>query len=137
LRNFFGIKKPRIVVSSLNPHGRETGREEEKIIKPAIQEFRRAYKTNEVRGPLAADTILKQGLSQEFDAVIYMYHDQGLIPFKLLCFREGVNLTLGLPFIRTSPTHGTAFDIAGKNKADYHSMLSAIKLAYTLTRNAV
>lgn len=135
LRNHFGILKPKIAVSALNPHGSELGREEEAVIKPAIEKFIKVSKARTIQGPLPADTIFKRVLDKELDAVVCMYHDQGLIPFKMLCFSEGVNLTLGLPFIRTSPVHGTAFDIAGKNKADYRSMLAAIKLSYALTRN--
>ncbi|MDD5355903.1 MAG: 4-hydroxythreonine-4-phosphate dehydrogenase PdxA [Candidatus Omnitrophica bacterium] len=135
LRNNFGIKQPRMAVSALNPHGPETGKEEGAVIKPAIEKFINIYKTKNIHGPLPADTIFNRVLNKELDAVVCMYHDQGLIPFKMLCFSEGVNLTLGLPFVRTSPVHGTAFDIAGKNKADCSSMLAAIKLAYTLTKN--
>ncbi|MDD5618522.1 MAG: 4-hydroxythreonine-4-phosphate dehydrogenase PdxA, partial [Candidatus Omnitrophica bacterium] len=135
LKYHFGINRPRIAVSALNPHGKETGKEEEKIIIPAINKFVSVYKTDKICGPLPADTIFNHDLHKKFDAVICMYHDQGLIPFKMMSFSKGVNLTIGLPFIRTSPVHGTAFDIAGKHKADYGSMLEAIKLAYTLTRN--
>jgi len=135
LKHSFAIKQPRIAVSALNPHGSETGREEDDVIKPAIEKFINTHKARNIYGPLPADTIFNRVLDARFDAVICMYHDQGLIPFKMLCFSEGVNLTLGLPFVRTSPVHGTAFDIAGKNKADCSSMLAAIKLAYTLTKN--
>ncbi|MDD5005921.1 MAG: 4-hydroxythreonine-4-phosphate dehydrogenase PdxA [Candidatus Omnitrophica bacterium] len=136
LKNYFGINNPRLAVAGLNPHASEDGLmgdEEDRVIKPVIAQLKNKYKT--IYGPLPADTLFKPGFNKEFDAVICMYHDQGLIPFKMLDFFEGVNLTLGLPFIRTSPVHGTAFNIAGKNKADYHSMLEAVKLAYTLTRN--
>jgi len=132
LGEYFGIKNPKIGVCALNPHGSEIGEEEDRIIEPAIDKF---SKRNAIYGPLPADTIFKRLLDKEFHAVICMYHDQGLIPFKMLHSQDGVNLTLGLPFIRTSPVHGTAFDIAGKNKADYRSMLAAVKLAYTLTKN--
>lgn len=113
-----GIKKPRIAVCALNPHGAETGDEEEKIIIPAVKKTR-------AEGPFPADTIFLK----KFDVFVAMYHDQGLIPFKMLGFREGVNVTLGLPFIRTSPDHGTAYEIAGRNKADPTSMIRAIELA--------
>jgi 4-hydroxythreonine-4-phosphate dehydrogenase len=132
LKDYFGIKRPKIAVSALNPHGSEIGEEEDDVIKPVVDKF---STTGTVYGPLPADTIFKRVLSNEFDAVVCMYHDQGLIPFKMLHSSDGVNLTLGLPFIRTSPVHGTAFDIAGKNKADYRSMLAAINLAYALTKN--
>lgn len=136
LMNYFGIKLPKIAISGLNPHASEDGlmgREEDKIIKPVVTQFKKISKS--IYGPLPADTIFKRAFDGEFDAVVCMYHDQGLIPFKMLHFYEGVNLILGLPFIRTSCVHGTAFDIAGKNKADYHSMLAAIDLAYRLTKN--
>lgn len=135
LKNYFGIKNPKIVVCGLNPHASEEGligKEEDKIIKPAIARFRKASKL--IYGPLPADTIFKRLIEKDFDAAICMYHDQGLGAFKMLYFNEGVNLTLGLPFVRTSCVHGTAFSIAGKNKADYRSMLEAIKLAYRLTK---
>jgi 4-hydroxythreonine-4-phosphate dehydrogenase len=136
LKRYFGIKNPRIAVTGLNPHASEDGlmgNEERRIISPVINQLRRKSKL--IFGPLPADTVFNRALNKEFDAVICMYHDQGLIPFKMLYFNEGVNLTLGLPFIRTSCVHGTAFEIAGRNKADYRSMLSAIKLAYKLTKN--
>jgi len=132
LKEYFGIKNPKIIVSALNPHGSEIGEEEDAVIKPAMDKF---SKPRAIYGPLPADTIFKRVLGKEVDAVICMYHDQGLIPFKMMHSSDGVNLTLGLPFIRTSPVHGTAFDIAGKNKADYWSMLAAINLAYELTAN--
>ncbi|NQU18789.1 4-hydroxythreonine-4-phosphate dehydrogenase PdxA [bacterium] len=138
LKNYFAIKKPKIAISGLNPHASEDGlmgREEERIIAPVVTRLRMILKT--IYGPIPSDTIFKRALDKEFDAVVCMYHDQGLIPFKMLYFFEGVNLTLGLPFIRTSCVHGTAFDIAGKNKADCRSMLEAIKLAYILTKNRI
>lgn len=136
LKDYFGISQPKIVIAGLNPHASEDGlmgSEEERIIKPAIAGFRKISAA--IYGPIPADTVFKRALNKEFDAVVCMYHDQGLIPFKMLSFYEGVNLTLGLPFIRTSCVHGTAFDIAGKNKADCHSMLEAIELAYKLSKN--
>lgn len=117
-----GIKKPRVGVCALNPHGGETGDEEKRFIIPAVRETPRYIGAE---GPFPADTIFLK----RFDVFVAMYHDQGLIPLKLLGFREGVNVTLGLPFIRTSPDHGTAYEIAGKNKADPTSMIRAIKLA--------
>lgn len=133
LKDYFKIENPKIAVLGLNPHASEDGlmgKEEDLIIKPAIKKFRK-----KIFGPISPDTIFRQALNKEFDAIVCMYHDQGLIPFKMLDFYSGVNLTVGLPFIRTSPVHGTAFDMAGKNKADYHSMLEAIKLVYKLTKN--
>lgn len=134
------IKNPKIAVCALNPHGGEIGDEEKKIIIPAIREFNKknacpvrnrgkAVISNGVKGPFPADSLFYKVLNNEFDIVVAMYHDQGLVPFKMLEFMEGVNVTLGLPFIRTSPDHGTAFDIAGKNKADPSSMIRAISLA--------
>ncbi|MFC1708895.1 4-hydroxythreonine-4-phosphate dehydrogenase PdxA [Candidatus Omnitrophota bacterium] len=136
LKNYFGIKHPKLVVSGLNPHASEDGlmgTEEVRVIKPAMAKFKKT--SNPIYGPFPADTIFKRILDKEFDAAVCMYHDQGLAAFKMLYFDQGVNLTLGLPFIRTSCVHGTAFGIAGKNKADYHSMLQAIELAYRLTKN--
>jgi len=122
----FGIDKPRIAVLGLNPHAGDEGligREEEDIIKPAIKD---AKHNMLVFGPYSADAFFARNQQQKFDAILAMYHDQGLIPFKSLAFGEGFNFTAGLPAIRTSPDHGTAFDIAGKNKADNGSFLSAI-----------
>jgi 4-hydroxythreonine-4-phosphate dehydrogenase len=120
-----GVKKPRVAVCALNPHGSETGDEEEKNIIPAIKKARGIN----VCGPFASDTLFCKVLKNEFDVVVAMYHDQGLIPLKMLGFSEGVNITVGLPIIRTSPDHGTAYDIAGKNKADPTSIIRAIELA--------
>jgi len=119
------IKKPRIAVCALNPHGAEIGDEEKKIILPAIKNSG----VRNVKGPFPADTLFYKAVNNEFDIVIAMYHDQGLIPVKMLGFRDAVNVTVGLPFIRTSPDHGTAYDIAGRNKADPESMIRAIELA--------
>ena len=137
LKTRFGIKAPRLAVAGLNPHAGENGlfgSEEKKIIAPAIEAARKLGM--KVFGPLASDTVFNRTVKDEFDAVVWRYHDQGLIPVKLLHFDEGVNVTLGLPFARTSPDHGTAFDIAGKNKADPTSMAAAILLASKLTRNS-
>ena len=122
----FGIDKPKIAVLSLNPHAGDEGligQEEETIIKPAIKEA----KNNNLLafGPYSADAFFARGQYEQFDAVLAMYHDQGLIPFKSLAIGEGVNYTAGLPVIRTSPDHGTAFDIAGKGIADQSSFLAA------------
>jgi 4-hydroxythreonine-4-phosphate dehydrogenase len=126
LRKDFGIDKPRIAVLGLNPHAGDEGligNEEEQIIKPAIKE---AKQNMLVIGPYSADAFFAKRSYLQFDAVLAMYHDQGLIPFKTIAFGEGVNYTAGLPFVRTSPDHGTAFDIAGKNKADATSFTAAI-----------
>jgi len=122
----FGIDKPRIAVLGLNPHAGDEGligREEEDIIKPAIKD---AKHNMLVYGPFSADAFFARNQQQKFDGVLAMYHDQGLIPFKSLALGEGINYTAGLPAIRTSPDHGTAFDIAGKNKADTGSFLAAV-----------
>lgn len=125
LQKDFGIDKPRIAVLGLNPHAGDEGligNEEETIIKPAIREAKHSML---VFGPYSADAFFARGHFERFDAVLAMYHDQGLIPFKSLAVGEGINYTAGLPVIRTSPDHGTAFDIAGKGKADHASFLSA------------
>ncbi len=124
----FGIDKPRIAVLGLNPHmGDEglVGKEEQDIITPAILDYKNKSKAI-VKGPYSADAFFAQSQYIAFDAVLAMYHDQGLIPFKSLAVGEGVNYTAGLPIIRTSPDHGVAFDIAGKNMADHLSLLEAI-----------
>ncbi len=126
LRRDFGIDKPKIAVLGLNPHAGDeglVGNEEEEIIRPAIKE---AKQNKLVFGPFSADAFFARRSYLQFDAVLAMYHDQGLIPFKTIAVGEGVNFTAGLPFVRTSPDHGTAFDIAGKNKADTTSFLTAV-----------
>ncbi|MEI6084758.1 MAG: 4-hydroxythreonine-4-phosphate dehydrogenase PdxA [Verrucomicrobiota bacterium] len=123
-----GIRRPRIAVTGLNPHAGEgglLGTEERRIIAPAIKRARAI-------GPCPADTVFYRALHGEFDAVIAMYHDQGLAPFKLLAFDNGVNITIGLPFVRTSPDHGTAPDIAGQGIARPAGMIAAINLAAQL-----
>lgn len=123
----FGIDKPRIAVLGLNPHAGDEGligNEEETIIRPAIKEMKQHNAL--VFGPYPADAFFARGQHERFDGVLAMYHDQGLIPFKSLAIGEGVNYTAGLKAIRTSPDHGTAFDIAGKNKADASSFIAAI-----------
>lgn len=130
----FGIARPRIAVAGLNPHAGEHGlfgSEEEREIEPAIAECR-ALHNIEVSGPFPADTLFVRAGRGEFDAVAACYHDQGLIPVKCMAFGEAVNVTLGLPIIRTSVDHGTAFDKAGRNLADHGSMIEAIKLAARL-----
>ena len=131
----FGILRPTIGVAGLNPHAGEDGllgHEERRIIAPAIQSAKR--KGTNVTGPWPADTLFHKAYNGEFDAVVAMYHDQGLAPLKMIAFDSGVNLTLGLPFVRTSPDHGTAFDIAGKGIANPNSMIAAINLAAELTQ---
>jgi len=133
LREWFGIERPRIAVAGLNPHAGEDGQfgdEENRVISPAITMASEAG--IDVKGPFASDTIFLKALEGKFDVVVAMYHDQGLIPIKLLGWREAVNVTLGLPIIRTSPDHGTAFDIAGKNRADASSFKAAVSLAIDL-----
>jgi 4-hydroxythreonine-4-phosphate dehydrogenase len=123
----FGIEKPKIAVLGLNPHAGDeglVGNEEQTIIRPAISEAKE--KGILAFGPFSADAFFARASYQEFDAVLAMYHDQGLIPFKSLAIGEGVNFTAGMPVVRTSPDHGTAFDIAGKGKADPSSFLAAI-----------
>lgn len=125
LQKDFGIDKPKIAVLGLNPHAGDEGligKQEEDIIKPAIKE---AKNTMLAFGPYSADAFFARGQYEKFDAVLAMYHDQGLIPFKSMSIGEGVNYTAGLPVVRTSPDHGTAFDIAGKGKADHSSFLAA------------
>ncbi len=135
LREWFGIEKPRIGVCGLNPHAGENGNigdEEARIIAPAI--LMAAENGIDATGPFPADTIYNRALDGEFDIVIAMYHDQGLIPIKILGWEDAVNVTLGLPIIRTSPDHGTAFDIAGQLKANPASMIAAINLAIDLAK---
>ncbi|MBI3615472.1 MAG: 4-hydroxythreonine-4-phosphate dehydrogenase PdxA [Candidatus Omnitrophica bacterium] len=129
----FGIRRPRIGLAALNPHGGEGGlfgEEEKRILAPAVRTFRHG----EVEGPLPADSLMRGAARGDYDAVVALYHDQALIPVKLVGWEEAVNLTLGLPFVRTSPVHGTGFDIAGKSKADPRSMRAAIELAVHLAR---
>jgi len=134
-------KTPRIAVAGLNPHAGESGklgREEIEIIAPAVEELQSAIRNPQsavLSGPLSADTVFHRAAEGEFDAVLCMYHDQGLIPLKLHAFHTGVNVTLGLPFPRTSPDHGTAFDIAGKGIARPDSMITAITVAVELAQN--
>ncbi len=136
LQKDFGIDVPRIGVAGLNPHAGEAGlfgHEERDIIAPAVAEAqKRLQQTAEVIGPCPPDTIFYKARGGGFDAVVAMYHDQGLIPFKLLHFDDGVNVTLGLPIIRTSVDHGTAYDIAGQGIARISSLISAIALAQTM-----
>ncbi|MHC4562786.1 MAG: 4-hydroxythreonine-4-phosphate dehydrogenase PdxA [Planctomycetota bacterium] len=133
LKQWFGVDEPRIGVCGINPHAGEDGRfgdEEERVIAPAV--LMAAEAGINVSGPYPADTLFIKAVEGKYDCVVAMYHDQGLIPVKLLAWREAVNLTLGLPVIRTSPDHGTAFDIAGRGRADAGSMSAAIRLAIDL-----
>lgn len=136
LKKDFGIDKPKIAVLGLNPHAGDEGligKEEEEIIKPAIKDA----KQNDIMcfGPYSADAFFARGQYEKFDAVLAMYHDQGLIPFKSLAIGEGVNYTAGLSGVRTSPDHGTAFDIAGKGKADESSLLASVFTAIDIFRS--
>jgi len=136
LVELFNIPSPKIVVCGLNPHAGESGIFGNEEIEHIIPAVRKAKDLGiDVTGPLPADTIFYRARQGIWDAVITMYHDQGLIPFKMLSFDDGVNVTLGLPIIRTSPDHGTAFDIAWRGKANPSSMIAAIKVAVNLARN--
>ncbi len=128
----YRFSKQEVAVCALNPHGRETGTEEDKIILPAIAEARR--KGLKVSGPHPGDSAFFDAYHGKFGAVLAMYHDQALAPFKMISFRDGVNVTLGLPYLRTSPDHGTAFDIAYTGKADPASFQSALELALRLVK---
>ena len=133
LTEFYKIKNPKIYVSGLNPHsgdGGKVGKEELKIIYPAIKELEE--KGYNVKGPIPGDTLFKKNKIKEYDVAVCMYHDQALIPIKTLYSGNIINITLGLDFIRTSPDHGTALDIAGKNKADPNSLILAIRKAEDL-----
>jgi 4-hydroxythreonine-4-phosphate dehydrogenase len=130
LKARFGLVNPRLAISGLNPHAGEDGSlgtEDKTVVAPAIEILR--GEGIEVRGPLPADTMFHEAARKTYDCAICMYHDQALIPVKTLAFEEAVNATLGLPFIRTSPDHGTAFDIAGTGKADPSSLIAALRLA--------
>lgn len=135
LRDDFGIAQPRLAVAGLNPHAGEQGAlgdDEAKVIVPAIESLR--GEGIDVSGPWPPDTMFTAAARQRYDAAICMYHDQALIPLKTLDMDHGVNVTLGLPVVRTSPDHGTAYDIAGKGMANPSSLIAAIELAATLTR---
>lgn len=135
LQKDFGIKKPRVAVLGLNPHAGENGLlgdEEHKVIIPAIEEVKKGHHI--VMGPFPADGFFGMRTYKQYDGVLAMYHDQGLIPFKNMAFEEGVNYTAGLPFVRTSPDHGTAFSIAGNGQADETSFRNALYLANDIIR---
>ncbi|MCX5710290.1 MAG: 4-hydroxythreonine-4-phosphate dehydrogenase PdxA [Candidatus Omnitrophica bacterium] len=138
LRRLFAIKKPRLVFCGLNPHASDNGvigREESVLIRPAIKKIERELRIS-IDGPLSADVAVSKAYAKEYDCVMAMYHDQALIPLKLTGKYSGVNLTLGLPFVRTSPLHGTAFDIASRpERASPDSLIEAIKLAIKCASN--
>ncbi len=126
----FGIAQPRLAVAGLNPHAGEQGAlgaEDLAVVQPAVQ--RLIADGIDARGPLSADSMFHQAARASYDVALAMYHDQALIPIKTLAFDHAVNVTLGLPFVRTSPDHGTAFDIAGTGRADPSSLIAALKLA--------
>jgi len=136
LKTDFNIRSPRIALLALNPHAGEDGllgSEERKILRPVLEKARNGK--IHVEGPFPADGFFGRHSYREYDAVLAMYHDQGLIPLKMAGFRVGVNFSAGLPIVRTSPDHGTAFDLAGKGMADPSSMIAAIKLAVSIIRN--
>ncbi|MDY7032948.1 MAG: 4-hydroxythreonine-4-phosphate dehydrogenase PdxA [Thermodesulfobacteriota bacterium] len=138
LKKYFAIQKPRIAVASLNPHGGEGGvfgDEEQRIIFPAVEKARNMG--IDASGPLPSDTLFYFTAQGDYDAVVCMYHDQALIPLKLLSFQDAVNITLGLPIIRTSVDHGTAYDIAGTGNANAASLKNAVKLAASMARRKV
>lgn len=144
LRKWFGVTAPKIAVCALNPHGGEAGifgREEIEIITPTIERLRKKLRFCTISGPLPADTLFANHINatrkHRYDAVVCMYHDQGLIPVKLLDFHNTVNVTLGLPIVRTSVDHGTGFDIAGTGKANPSSLISAIRLAEKIVEQKV
>ncbi len=138
LQEDFSIKKPKVAVMGLNPHAGENGllgQEEKEIIEPSIKEMKKQHHI--VMGPFPSDGFFGQGTFKQFDGILAMYHDQGLIPFKLMAFDDGVNYTAGLPFIRTSPDHGTAFGIAGKNEASPASFRNALYLAFNIVSSQI
>jgi len=144
LHTYFGVRLPRVAVAGLNPLAGEGGRlgdEENHLVLPAVNLAQRLLSTSglaaRVSGPHEPDTIFRQALVGEYDAVVALYHDQGQIPIKLLAFDEAVSLTLGLPFVRTSPDHGTAYDIAGSGRARHQSFLAALDLAYSLAEKSL
>jgi 4-hydroxythreonine-4-phosphate dehydrogenase len=133
LRERFGIARPRLAIAGLNPHAGEEGAlgaEDIAVVKPAVDRLR--HEGIDAKGPLPADTMFHAAARASYDAALAMYHDQALIPIKTLAFDHAVNVTLGLPFVRTSPDHGTAFDIAGTDKADPSSLIAALRLAARL-----
>jgi 4-hydroxythreonine-4-phosphate dehydrogenase len=137
LRDRFGIARPRLVVAGLNPHAGEDGAlgdEDLNLVRPAVERLK--ADGIDARGPLPADSLFHAAARASYDAALAMYHDQALIPIKTLAFDHAVNVTLGLPFVRTSPDHGTAFDIAGTGRADPGSLIAALRLAARLSAHA-
>jgi 4-hydroxythreonine-4-phosphate dehydrogenase len=137
LKARFGLAHPRLVLSGLNPHAGEEGTlgtEELRIVTPAIETLR--AQGIDVRGPLPADTMFHEAARKTYDCAICMYHDQALIPIKTVAFDDAVNVTLGLPFIRTSPDHGTAFDIAGTGRANPSSLIASLRLAARMAQQS-
>ncbi len=137
LRRFHGLDRPRMAVAALNPHGGEGGLfgdEENRVIAPAVRRMRR--RGLDAIGPLPADTLFAQAAKGNYDVVLCMYHDQALIPLKLLDFGGAVNISMGLPFLRTSPDHGTAYDLAGSGEADAGSMAGAMLMAARMLKSA-
>jgi 4-hydroxythreonine-4-phosphate dehydrogenase len=135
MKRRLGLRAPRLAIAGLNPHAGEggtLGKEDDAIVAPAIEQLRR--EGIDARGPLPADTMFHEAARKTYDCAICMYHDQALIPVKTLAFDSGVNVTLGLPFIRTSPDHGTAFDIAGTGRANPSSLIAALHLAARMAR---
>jgi 4-hydroxythreonine-4-phosphate dehydrogenase len=136
LKKDFNISKPKIAVLGLNPHAGDSGLlgdEETNVIGPVVNDLKNKGKL--VFGPIAADGFFASGQHLKYDGILAMYHDQGLIPFKHIAFEDGVNFTAGLPIVRTSPDHGTAYSIAGKNLADENSMRQAIYLAADILKS--
>jgi len=133
----FGIARPRLAIAGLNPHAGEDGalgEEDLATVRPAVERLK--AEGFDARGPLPADTLFHAAARATYDVVLAMYHDQALIPIKTLAFEHAVNVTLGLPFVRTSPDHGTAFDLAGTGRADPSSLIAALRLAARLSANA-
>jgi 4-hydroxythreonine-4-phosphate dehydrogenase len=138
LRSRFGIARPRLAVAGLNPHAGEQGSlgaEDATVVEPAVRQL--IAEGFDARGPLPADSMFHQAARATYDVALAMYHDQALIPIKTLAFEHAVNVTLGLPFVRTSPDHGTAFDIAGTGRADPSSLIAAIQLAARISANSL
>jgi 4-hydroxythreonine-4-phosphate dehydrogenase len=132
-----GLARARVAVCGLNPHageGGEMGTEEQTTVAPAVQAARQ--RGIDAVGPLSADALFYHAYKGDYDSVVAMYHDQGLVPLKMIGFDSGINWTLGLPFVRTSPDHGTAYDIAGQGRANPSSMIAAIRLAKQLARRS-
>ena len=138
LKQDFNIQKPKIAVLGLNPHAGENGMlgiEDSTLIEPAIKKLNKEFLLD-ILGPFPADSFFTKDNLDKYDGILAMYHDQGLIPIKVIALNYSVNTTIGLPFIRTSPDHGTGFDIAGKGLAQSQSMVEAIKAAFDLTKDS-